>query len=63
MTERHSNDLSTEFLSWINEQMREQANYVEELAEEETGFIDRVKTYIAAGMSAISVSVVLCLQS
>ncbi len=54
------NDIKTEYLSWINQQMREQADDLEQLAEEETGLIDRVRTYIASGFSTISLLALMC---
>lgn len=46
-----SETLRFEFLSWINDELRKQADIHEIQAEEEKTFVERVKSFLAAAMS------------
>jgi hypothetical protein len=44
--------ISVEFLDWINTELRKEIERQEEKERQEQGFVDRVKTYIVAGLTS-----------
>lgn len=44
--------ITTDFLAWINTELRKEIERQEEKDRQEQGFVDRVKTYIVAGLTS-----------
>lgn len=44
--------ITTDFLAWINTELRKEIERQEERERQEQGFVDRVKTYIVAGLTS-----------
>lgn len=44
--------IGPDFLSWINAELRKEIERQEEKEREEAGFVDRLKTYIVAGLTS-----------
>lgn len=45
--------ITVDFLSWINSELKKEIERQEEKEREESGFVDRVKTYIVAGLTGM----------
>lgn len=44
--------ITVDFLSWINEELRKEIERQEEKERLEQGFVERMKTYIVAGLTS-----------
>lgn len=45
--------ITVDFLSWINSELKKEIERQEEKEREESGFVERVKTYIVAGLTGM----------
>ena len=59
MPETQTERIQEEFLSWINDELQKEVHRQEEIEEESPTLVGRMKTLLAAGMSAVSLLVLI----